>query len=229
MPTRTPVAVVTADLIGSRHYSRKARAELDRTIRQSFAARRLGAALRDFKPAATGFHITVGDEFQFVTDDFAHVLPFLTHLRARLALLPLTPRADFRAAIGVGAVTLARSTNAYEQDGPAFVRAREGLETLKALTRGRGQGTIVVTGDAVRDREFSAVLALMDHVQQRWTAAQFEAVDLTLQGATLLQASSKIGIRHQNVSKRLRAAGWYEFNQAQELVSGWLLTLRGVK
>lgn len=229
MPNRTPVAVVTADLLGSRRYSRKARAELDRTIRQSFAARRLGGALRQFKPAATGFHITVGDEFQFVTDDFAHVVPFITHLRARLARLPLQPRPAFRAAIGIGSVTLVRSVNAYEQDGPAFVRARDGLDALKALTRGRGQRTIVATGQPARDREFSAVLALMDHVQARWTTAQFEAVDLTLQGAILLEAAAKLGIRHQNVSKRLRAAGWYEFNQAQDLVSAWLLTLKGVK
>lgn len=222
------VAVVTADMISSRRYGKKARTELDRAVRQSFSPRQLPGALRRFKVAATGFHITVGDEFQFVSKNLELVLPFVTHLRARLARLSIEPKPQFRASIGIGTVVLARSDNAYEQDGPAFVLSRRGLNALKEASRGRDQLTTVVTGNPARDREFEAVLALMDHVQRRWTRQQFEAADLALQGATLLQSSAKIGVRYQNVHKRLRAAGWFEYKQAQDLLSEWLLTLEGV-
>lgn len=228
MPNKSIVAVVTADLVQSRVYDKKARQELDRAIRQAFGSRQLGSALRQFKVDASGFHITVGDEFQFVSRTLAHLLPFVTHLRARLARLPIEPLPQFRAAIGIGGVTLARSGNAYEQDGPAFVLSRQGLNAMKEVARRREPLTAVVTGNAERNKEFDAVLALMDHVQRRWTRPQFEAVDLALQGATLQQASSKLGVRHQNVHKRLRAAGWFEYQQAQDLLSSWLRTLERV-
>lgn len=227
--TATITAVVTADLVDSRRYGKKARTELDRVIRQSFAGRQLPGALRPFRTAAAGFHITVGDEFQFASQGLGLILPFLTHLRARVVRLPVEPKPQFRVGIGIGTVTLARSDNAYEQDGPAFVMSREALNALKDATRGRGQLTAMATGDAERDRELNTLLALMDYVQRRWTRPQFEAVDLALQGATLQQASVKLGVRHQNVHKRLRAAGWFEFNQAQELLAERLVTLERVK
>jgi hypothetical protein len=228
MASKSIVAVVTADMVNSRRYGKKSRTELDRAVRQSFSPRQLPGSLRDFKVAAAGFHITVGDEFQFVSKNLDLVLPFVTHLRARLARLAIDPKPQFRVSVGVGTVVLARSGNAYEQDGPAFVLSRRGLNALKEASRGRDQLTTVVTGTSDRDREFDAVLALMDHMQRRWTRQQFEAADLALQGATLQEASAKIGVRYQNVHKRLRAAGWFEYKQAQDLLSGWLLTLAGV-
>lgn len=228
MAPKNLVAVVTADIIRSRRYDKKARTELDRAVRHAFTLRQLPGALRGFRVAAAGFHITVGDEFQFVSKDLGLVPPFLTYLRARLVKLPIEPIVQFRASVGIGTVVLGRSGNAYEQDGPAFIASRQGLDALKEMSRGRDQLTTVVTGDADRDRAFNALLGLMDHVQGRWTRAQFEAADLALQGATLEQSSSKIGVRHQNVYKRLRAAGWFEYQQAQDLLSHWLFTLSGV-
>jgi len=52
--------------------------------------------------------------------------------------------------------------------------------------------------------------ALMEEALERdhWTAAQWEAVGWTMQGLNRQQAARKLKIRHQNVSKRLGAAGW---------------------
>jgi len=220
MATKGTIAVVTGDLIGSRRLSAAERRKVDLRLREVFAKNlfqkyRSGAAADGFD-----FNVTVGDEFQFTLGPPATALDAVTELRLFLAVLNPSGGVSFRAGIGVGTVTLGRSSRAYERDGSAFVRSREALEGLK-----RSQRTSIRTGSRELDRTFDVVLALMNEIQRRWTREQWRAVDFMLRGRTTLKAASALGVAHQNVSKRLQAAGWREFDAALDYVREELRTL----
>ena len=142
-------------------------------------------------------------------------------MRSLLAIEPLKPVPRFRAAIGVGKATIspARSPSAspYEWDGPAFVRAREGIETL-AGKRGFVRWTSVTTGDLGADRPLGIITGFQDYMQQAWTVPQWEAVRWALRGLTRTAIAARIKVAHQNVTKRLAAAGWPVFEESVEFV-----------
>ena len=64
------------------------------------------------------------------------------------------------------------------------------------------------------DAPVDAVLCLTDFIQQSWTVPQWEAVRWSLLGLTREGIASKLKVAHQNVTKRLLAAGWPHFEVA---------------
>ena len=201
------VAVLTADIIRSTRYAKAERLRVDRVLMKAFneVIRVYPRALHT-KPA---FRVTAGDEFQCV---FAHVpqsFNILTYLRAVCATSGLKPPLTFRASIGIGGISVSGKVNPYEQDGEAFVRSRRGLEQLEKEKRTRW--TKIITGNQEADAAIDVILLLLDHKQQDWTVPQWEAVKWILVGQTRKQISKKLKVAHQNVSKRLAAAGWQAF------------------
>lgn len=214
------IAVVTADLVGSRRLAAPERRLVDRRLRDVFAKNAFQKYRSKAKPGGFDFRVTVGDEFQFVLEDKAVLLDAVTELRLFLALVEIPSGVSFRAGIGIGTVTLARASRAYERDGPAFVRSREALEGLK-----RSQRTAIRSGDASLDRTLDVLLGLMDEIQRRWTREQWHAIDFELRNRTILEAASALRVAHQNISKRLQAAGWREFDVALDYIREALRTL----
>lgn len=210
-----PVAVLTADVIGSSRYSPADRRKLDRILRNAFTdvERRFQRSIH----TGMAFRITAGDEFQCVIADVARAFDILTYVRAAVATGGLDPPLRFRASLGVGALSTAKRENPYEEDGPAFVRSRRGLEEM---VRGRGPArwTKLVTGDAEFDLAMDVVLGLADYVQQHWTVPQWEAVRWSLLGLTREAIARKLKIAHQNVTKRLMAAGWPQLETASGFI-----------
>ncbi|MGH9867201.1 MAG: SatD family protein [Candidatus Polarisedimenticolia bacterium] len=198
------VAVLTADVVGSSRYSSADRRKLDRIIRLAFAEveRRFPGAIH----TQMAFRITAGDEFQCVIADAPRALDIVAYLRAVVATGGLTPPVRLRASVGIGAITTPRRANPYEEDGPAFVNARQGLEEIHRARSLRD--TALVTRSPEVDAAADAVLSLMDFIQRSWTVPQWEAVRWSLLGFTREAIASKLKVAHQNVTKRLRAAGW---------------------
>jgi hypothetical protein len=218
------VATVTADFIESRAYSSPERRRLATLLRQAFDRAR--AVFPNRAVTDVGFRISAGDEFQFVLDDPAVALPFVLFLRSTLAQGNLTPMVRFRAAIGVGPVTYApargRRAAAYEWDGPAFARAREGLDSM-TRRRGFARWTTIITGQEPLDRTLNVVLGFQDYMQQAWTVTQWEAVHWALRGFKGTEIAARIKVRHQNVSKRLSAAGWTVFEPGLKFANDALM------
>ena len=213
------VAVLTADVVGSTRYGSVDRQTLHTLLLDSFKAAEDG-----FPGAwATGLslRVTAGDEFQGVIASLSVAFQILVFLRSRLALsvLPSTPQ--LRAGIGVGPVTVSGGGSSWEQDGPAFVRSRRALESLGASPR-EWRRTVIGTADRHRDDALAAVLGLCDHLQQRWTRQQWEAVHHTIGGAKTEEIGRRLGIARQNVTKRLRAAGWPAFDAAMKYIASSL-------
>src|SRR5207249_6597155 len=80
---RAPIAVLTADVVGSSRYSSTDRRKLDEVIRKALAdvERRFPDAIH----TRLAFRITAGDEFQCVISDTPRLLDILTFFRAVVA------------------------------------------------------------------------------------------------------------------------------------------------
>ena len=208
---RAPIAVLTADVVGSSRYSSADRRKLDEVIRKAFAEveRRFPDAIH----TRLAFRITAGDEFQCVISDAPRALDILTYLRAVVAASGLRPTVRLRASVGIGEISTPKRQNPYEEDGPAFVHARNGLEEI-AKARSPLRATKLMTGVAEVDTAADAVLCLTDFIQQSWTVAQWEAIRWSLLELTREAIASKLKVAHQNVTKRLLAAGWPHFEVA---------------
>ncbi|HEU4333661.1 MAG TPA: SatD family protein [Candidatus Eisenbacteria bacterium] len=213
--SRQSIAVITADVIASRRYSDADRRRLDRIVRAAFVDmnRRFPGTIQTM----AAFRVTAGDEFQCVFGDLSRATRALTYLRAVAATGGLSPPIRFRASLGLGERSTAKRPNPYQEDGSAFARSRQGLETL-AATRSPVRWTKFVTGREAVDDASDAVLSLADHLFQSWTVSQWEAVRWTLLGETRQEIAGRLEIAHQNVSKRLRAAGWSSLEPALDFL-----------
>lgn len=217
------VAVVTADLIGSRRYSREQRQDLDRVLKESFVA------AEQLYPRAVltplGFKIVQGDEFQMVLKKPADAYPFLFFMRMFLGNTKLNPRPNFRASIGLGEIAIIEGNTPYAMDGVAFHASRDGLDRLGKDKAGRSRLTALVTGDGKKDVWFDIVLMYQDLLEKKWSPAQREAIFWRMQLPTYEAIGKKLDIAHQNVQKRLQAAYWEEFSRGMEFIRETLFTL----
>lgn len=213
------VAAVTCDIIDSRRYTGVAREKLHDAVARAFKT------LTDSTPALDStkldVRVTAGDEFQFVLRKSERALDVVMALRSVLALEDFRPMVRFRAAVGVGEATFrpAKRPNQrpYEWDGPAFVYAREGLEAIQRQWS-PDRWTALRTSNTASNLQFDVILGLVDRLQRSWTIAQWEAIAWTLKGLSRQETARHLGVRHQNVSKRLSAAGWAAVDAAMTFV-----------
>jgi len=209
------VAVLTADIIHSTRYTKAERQRIDRVLMKAFTeVNRVYPRALQTKPA---FRVTAGDEFQCVFADVPESFNILTYLRCVCATSGLKPPLTFRASIGVGSISVSGKTSPYEEDGEAFVRSRRGLEQLEKEKRTRW--TKIITGNQDADAAIDVILLLLDKMQQDWTVPQWEAVKWILAGQTREQVSKKLKVAHQNVTKRLAAAGWQAFKVSSKYLT----------
>ena len=211
MPKQRLLAVLTADIVGSSRYSSGDRRKVDRVIRKAFTdvERRFPGAIH----TRLAFRITAGDEFQCVMADVSRALDVVAYLRAVAATGGLTPPVRLRASVGIGEISTPKRLNPYEEDGSAFVHARNGLQQI-TKARSPVRDTCLVTGVPEVDATAAAVLSLTDFIQRSWTVPQWEAVRWSLLGMTREAIAGKLEVAHQNVTKRLLAAGWPHFDVA---------------
>jgi hypothetical protein len=214
------VAVLTADVILSSHYTPAARRELNASLRRSFRQVERVHDQAIFAPLT--FRITAGDEFQCVFSRIESVFDAVTLLRALVATSGIRPLPVFRASIGVGEMTIVNRRDPYEADGPAFSLARTGLEEIQRA-RSPERWTRLATGVPERDAAVNTVLCLADGLMAAWTASQWQAIRWTLAGFKRQKIARRLAIAHQNVSKRLQAADWPRFQIAAAFVGDVLL------
>jgi hypothetical protein len=152
------------------------------------------------------FERTAGDEVQGLLDDPAVVVEVVVTLL----------RGGWWVGIGVGAVEEPLPDTARAGRGPAYLAARQAVESAKAAPA----GICVSGGEAARRAEAAAWL--LGTLLARRTPQGWQVVDLVSQGAKGVEAAAKLGISPQAVSSRLRVAGWAEEQRGRELMA-WLL------
>jgi len=211
------VTVVTADLIRSRQYTPSSRRTVDDLVRRTFRdeiVRRFRRSLH----TKLKFRVTAGDEFQWVMKDPVSAGKAVLALRA--ALIHAKPQLwlRFRAGIGHGEISVVHTADPYQEDGPAFVRARDALESLRRKSRGSDRWTRLSTGDDVCDMASESLWSFLDYFQEQWTVSQWEAVHWASQGLKREDIARRLKVRHQSVTKRLTAAQWLRCEQALDAV-----------
>ena len=149
---------IIADIIASRALPNRAACQ---QLLEEFLLR-----LNNTQPKAivSRFIITIGDEFQG-----------LLRADAQEALVDIWRSIDaaafpfhLRMAIGCGKIDTALKTEAVGMDGPAFHRARHGLEHLKQ----HGGSLTFQTGNDKCDMHLNTIAVLWDAVRSSWTKRQ---------------------------------------------------------
>lgn len=190
------VTVITADIISSR--------QADEQVT------RLRSVLAeiDHPMLMAPFSLSRGDEIQGVCTSTLECPEIIRHLR--FACRPL----KLRIGIGLGNLTSGfGDRDPWKMNGSAFVRAREALDSLKKIRRAR---TALRSQDPHLDIIGSALLHLMDVLEERWTDQQWQAVHAYERLGTYESAGEFLGVAFQNVEKRCRAANWPAVKQAEE-------------
>ncbi len=190
------MTVITADVIRSSE-ARDATAQLPAKL--AYVSHPLLAA---------AFSVSRGDEIQGVCRGALQAPELVRHLR--FACLPLR----LRVGVGIGEVEAgAGAASSWDMNGSAFRRAREALESLGKHAAPR---TAVRSGDPELDEAVNAVWALMDAIERRWTARQWQAVHHYERLGTYEAAGKALGVALQNVQKRCKAADWPALRQAEQ-------------
>jgi hypothetical protein len=200
--------VVTADQKSSRTRTDGV-PELLRSLDAAQSDRPVGP-LRDFER-------TAGDEVQALFADPAAVVHAVVHL-LRLG--------DWWVGVGVGGVARPLPRTARAGRGPAYLAARQAVESAKSSSAGlcvvgSHDGTGGRTDDEGAGRAEAAAW-LLAWLLARRTPEGWEVVDLMDRGARQVDVATKLGISPQAVSRRLRVAGWSEEQRGRALMT-WLL------
>jgi len=174
------------DIVGSRQLAN--RGEVQRNLRE--VLERLNRRSLPLSP----YTITLGDEFQAVHGRAEAV--FCDACRVWAALAPVR----VRFAIGVG--TLSTPINrqaALGMDGPAFYRARDGIERLKHS----GYLLDVFLPDDARIPLLHNSLHIFSETCQRWRRSRFEVLARLYEGAPVSQIAAELGMSEQAVYKNI--------------------------
>jgi len=188
VPSRRPQHLaLIGDIVDSRSIPQ--RAAFQERLRGEFAAIGRDGGL------VSPFTLTLGDEFQAL---YAAPDGLFSHwLRVREAIHPAVAR--FSIAIGSIDTTI-NPEQALGMDGPAFHRARAGIEQLKS-----GDETLALQAPA-----FPAIaaplVALLDAESARWKPSRLAILRGLLEGRRAADLAASLDITERAVHKSIRAA-----------------------
>lgn len=195
--------VLIGDVIGSRHLP--ARAQFQRKLKAS-----LDGLNRRRKTLVSPYTLTLGDEFQAVYREPAGLFADIFTVLAQVAPV----RARFAVAVGE-IVTPINPTQSIGMDGPAFHRARERLEALKAERRLLG---VYETGEA-HWRLPASTLAVLSGLVAGWRQTRLQLFAGLLAGSTVPDLARQTRITTRAVNKNIRAADLDEWRHIVDEIS----------
>ena len=205
----TNYAVITGDIIRSRQAK-------DRMELQSDVETKLSFINAEFAPdLAVNFQITLGDEFQGLVRSLAAVPTIASTLREQLNPI------NVRLSIGIGPIATNMNKIISKMDGPAFHLSRDGISQI---SRDGERITIYRTSDAETNNILNAVTLLTDILLQKRTDKQWQAIRLYRKERNLKKVADRLNVKFQNIHKRLQAAHWDAWEQAELFVSNYLVS-----
>ncbi len=189
------VIAVIGDVTNSRGIPRRESFQRKLASTLAVAGNAAGAAL------ASPYTITLGDEFQAVYRRPETLWAELIEVLA--ALHPV----HVRFAIGVGELTTRiNPEQALGMDGPAFHRAREGIERLKE----QGGTFMIVGGDPAEWALANHTLALWSHALQKWSRNRLQILAGLLRERPVREIEGELSISRVAVNKNIHAAALEE-------------------
>lgn len=185
-------AVITADLVLSRHLTQRAFAQ----EKLSELVSALNSKLRS--ELASRFMITLGDEIQGM----------LSHPRSVPSAITLIHKFFHPTAItvgvGIGGLSTKLVPKVVEMDGPVFVNARKAVEEAKK----QKVEVMIRTGIAHVDGALGSIYSLLCGIQSRWTQKQWERVNLYRDLESIELVARRAKVTKQAISADLRITLW---------------------
>lgn len=191
VPAATCCIAFIGDIVGSKQLSD--RSEVQDQLRE--VLQRLNR--RGDPGVLSPYTITLGDEFQAVLGRADRV--FLDALTIWVAMEPVRVRFSF----GVGRLeTPINAQEAIGMDGPAFHRARQGIEDLKETS-----GLFAITGEQGRGcvALMKPTLALISHLVGSWQPNRWRILLRLYEGGTVKEIAEELGISESAVYKNIES------------------------
>jgi hypothetical protein len=199
---RMKYLVLIGDVVASRHLP--ARAQFQRRLKT------LLQGMNDrSRSLVSPYTLTLGDEFQAVYRDADTAFADAFSLLAQMAPV----QARFALAVGE-IVTPINPTQSIGMDGPAFHRARELLELLKA------DGRLIAAWGGRPDWTLPASsLVLLSGQMQGWRPNRLALFAGILAGEPVAALARRIGITPRAVNKNIQAADLDEWKRILDEIS----------
>lgn len=200
-------AVLTADLIDSSQYEEEVLKKVLDTLSSEFEL-----IIKHHKKKNVRFSIYRGDSFQGIVQDPANALLISLQIKAAVNRIHLkrtkknktySKIADFKIAIGIGAIDLERKAIS-ESNGQAFQFSGRSLDEMKTGNR----KTRLKTPEQEVDDEFNTSFYLLDTITDKWSTASAEVVYFLLKGYKEREIATELNITQSAVNQRKKASGW---------------------
>jgi len=200
-------AVITADVVGSRHiesFRRKRDAKL-RPLSQSHVREKL---------IISEYAVTAWDEFQTVLSKPAAIPQVVLDLRRNFYPMQLW------VAVGLGKVSEPRKKPVNQfAGGEAFERARTAADRLKDDKAGKDRPlTWFISGTEVFDLIANTIYRLHDTLLQDVSPKQWETILAQVKTGSQDLAARKLGVNVSTVSRNLRRAHFWQMEETCKAV-----------
>lgn len=170
---------------------------------------------------AANFLITLGDEFQGLLNSPNYIFEIIETIKLNIYPTRL------RFGIGIGDIyTQINRDMALGADGPAYHNARENIDLIKTLEKGKMNGSVnimVREETSLHPHEINLInsnLQLCTFIESNWTLKQRELIKkIRLEKKSQVEAAEILGISQSSVQRRLKAAGFYDYIHGIDTVS----------
>ena len=209
MASNKTYAVITADVIGSRHIAAFRK-------RRDAKLRPLSKLHLQHKLILSDYAVTAWDEFQAILYDLPAVPRAILDLRRNFYPMQLW------IAVGIGRVSEPRKKPVNQfAGGEAFERARLAADRLKAGRDTRDRTlTAFASGDALFDLIANTIYHLHDTLLQTVSAKQWGTMLAQVRTGSQELAAKKLGLNVSTVSRNLRRAHFWEMEETCKAMEG---------
>ena len=201
------IAVLTADLIDSSHYDKKALKVIIKSLQEEFKA------ITKETHQEAHFSLFRGDSFQGIIKDPSMALNIALRLKATVAKAQLDdskskammPLGNVRIAIGIGEGEYAPD-EIHTSNGEAFKLSGQSLDGMQKQHKKMSFNS---ANQDIND-EFLVSFAFLDGATDRWSVASSEVIYYLLKGLKEQQIADTLDRSQAAINLRKKAASWDE-------------------
>ena len=198
--------VITVDVRGSRRV--KERAALQQQIEQM-----LMQINKEFaRVIKVPFQITIGDEWQGVTENLAHSYEIAARFVERMHPHTLA------VGIGEGAIATEWKARSADMDGEAFLRSRQAIGQAKDKNR----EIVFFTLDEHRDMIVNVVSLLLQTLRRRWTKRQYQKAILYKEYRNEQKVANTLGVSQADINQALAATEAKIYLECEQKLNNFL-------
>lgn len=200
-------------IIGDIHSSRSLK---DREQAQNKLLKTLEKINKKYKKSITSkFTIAMGDSFQGLLTKQAPFIQIIMDIE--FSMYPV----EFRFGIGLGEITTdIQPEDSQLNDGPAYHRARQIIETIEENKRKHATGKtnlMILTENepTPTDHLMNAIFTLNYAVTSKWSTRQWEVIKTYLENEeNQYHTAHALDIGQSSVSKALKSANFYSYKSS---------------